>query len=414
MNVYLVFILSAILGSYLLAVLVDWLNIKNIATELPEEFRDYYDAEKYSKSQSYLRENSRFGLIVGTLQTTAEVGMILFGGFNLADRFARSFELGSIATGLLFVGVLLLASSLLSLPFSIYSTFVVEEKYGFNRTTVKTFILDFLKSLLLGSIIGGAVLAGVLWFFEQTGEWAWLYCWLGVSGFQVVLMFIAPFVIMPLFNRFEPLEDGELKSAIEEYALTQKFKMKGVYKMDGSRRSSKSNAFFTGFGSSRRIVLFDTLIKKHSTSELVSIVAHEMGHYKKGHILQALVRGVVMMGFSFFLMSLFINNEQLFAAFQMEHLSIYASLLFFGFLYSPLSMVLSIVQGVISRKHEYDADAYAVRTFGAAEDMISALKKLSVDNLSNLSPHPLKVVLSYSHPPVLERILAIRKLSDPK
>jgi STE24 endopeptidase len=226
-------------------------------------------------------------------------------------------------------------------------------------------------------------------------------------------MFVAPVVIMPLFNKFVPLEEGDLKESIEAYARSQKFKLKGIFTMDGSKRSTKTNAFFTGFGRLRRIVLYDTLIEKHSLRELVSILAHEMGHYKKKHILKSIVISVLTTGLMFYILSMFINNQELFAAFKMEQTSIYASLIFFGFLYSPIQMVLSLFGNMLSRKHEYEADEYSVKTYREPVSMILALKKLSVDNLSNLTPHPLKVFLSYSHPPILKRIQAIRQIVSP-
>ena len=409
MNAYLVFILAILIGSYILDVIVEILNIRHLKTELPEEFAGYYDAEKYQTAQRYLKENTRFGLITETLFTPLTIAFILLGGFNYVDALARSFNLGPIPTGLVFTGILLFVSQLIHIPFSAYATFVIEEKYGFNRTTLKTFILDIVKGWLLTALIGGIVFSVILWFFEKTGTWAWLYCWGAVTVIQLFLSFIAPVVIMPLFNKFIPLKESELKAAIEEYARAQAFKMKGVFTMDASKRSSKSNAFFTGFGRFRRIVLFDTLIEKHTVHELVSVLAHEMGHYRKKHILKSVLISIATTGLMFFIMSLFINNKGLFAAFRMEHTSIYASLLFFGFLYAPIEMVLSIAGTMLSRKHEYEADAYAVTTHCKPDAMITALKKLSVDNLSNLTPHPLKVFLSYSHPPVLERIKAIRK-----
>ena len=409
MNAYLLFILAILIGSYILDVVVEILNIRHLKTELPEEFAGYYDAEKYQTAQRYLKENTRFGLITETLFTPLTIAFILLGGFNYVDALARSFNLGPIPTGLVFTGILLFVSQLIHIPFSAYATFVIEEKYGFNRTTVKTFILDILKGWLLTALIGGIVFTVILWFFEKTGPWAWLYCWGAVTVIQLFLSFIAPVVIMPLFNKFIPLKESELKAAIEEYARAQAFKMKGVFTMDASKRSSKSNAFFTGFGRFRRIVLFDTLIEKQTVDELVSVLAHEMGHYRKKHILKSVLISIATTGLMFFIMSLFINNTGLFAAFRMEHTSIYASLLFFGFLYAPIEMVLSIAGTMLSRKHEYEADAYAATTYRKPEAMITALKKLSVDNLSNLTPHPLKVFLSYSHPPVLERIKAIRK-----
>jgi len=411
MNHYLVFILIILIGTYFLEILVDILNVRHIQTGLPLEFKGFYDAEKYSQSQRYLQDNTRFGIIKSSVIVPATIAFMLLGGFNAVDHLARSICGGSITTGLVFTGVLIFASEILGLPFSIYQTFVIEEKYGFNQTTLKTFILDVLKSWLLIVIIGGVVLSAVIWFFEKTGQWAWLICWAAITLFQLFIMFVAPVVIMPLFNKFVPLEDGNLKKAIEDYAASQNFKMRGVFKMDGSKRSTKSNAFFTGLGKFRRIVLFDTLIAKHSVDELVCILAHEMGHYKKGHILKTLLVSILSTGMMFFMLSLFINNRQLFEAFRMEHTSIYASLIFFGFLYAPVEIILSIFKNMLSRAHEYAADAYAVLTREKPAAMIGALKKLTVENLSNLNPHPLKVILEYSHPPVLDRIKAIRGIT---
>ena len=408
MNVFLIIILLILIGDYALGLVVDTLNVKHLKTDLPVAFSGYYDGEKYRKSQQYLKENTRFELITGSISMPAVIAFILLGGFNWVDQWARCLEWGPIATGLVFAAILLFGSQILSLPFSIYSTFVIEGKYGFNKTTPGTFVLDILKGWLLAIIIGAPVFSAILWFFEQTGPMAWAYCWGALTVIQVFLMFIAPVVIMPIFNKFVPLEDGELKSAIEDYAKKQQFKMKGVFSMDGSKRSTKSNAFFTGFGRFRRIVLFDTLISKHTTEELVSILAHEMGHYKKKHILKSIVISILSTGLMFYILSIFMNNPALFAAFQMEHISIYAGLFFFGFLYAPIEMILSIFGNMLSRHHEYEADAWAVRTYQRPQSMIAALKKLSVDNLSNLTPHPLKVFLSYSHPPVLERIRAIQ------
>lgn len=409
MNFFLVIILAILIITYLLDLIIDILNVRHVKTGLPDEFKGYLAPEKYKKSQEYLKENTRLGIIRDSIITPLLILFILVGGFNIVDRFSRGFDLGSIPTGLIFAGVLILTFHLLTIPFSVYSTFVIEEKYGFNKTTPRTFILDILKTWLLVAVLGGIVLSAVLWFFEKAGSWAWFYCWCGVSTFQIVLMFVAPIVIMPLFNKFVPLEEGELKKAVEDYVGAQNFRIRGIFTMDGSKRSTKSNAFFTGFGKLRRIVLFDTLIKKHSVDELVSILAHEIGHYKKRHLLKSICLSVLTTGLMFYVLSLFINNRELFAAFGMEHTSIYASLFFFGMLYSPIDTIISIFGNMLSRRHEYEADAYAVKTYRRPEIMISALKRLSVENLSNLTPHPLKVFLSYSHPPVLERIKAIRR-----
>ncbi|MCP4651964.1 MAG: M48 family metallopeptidase [Candidatus Omnitrophica bacterium] len=408
MNIYLLIILAIIVGEYLLALIVETANVKHLQLELPDEFCGFYDEKKYRKSQEYLKENTLFKLFSSTVSVVGVVFFILLGGFNYVDQLARSFHLNFIFTGLIFAGILILFSQLISIPFDVYHTFVIEEKYGFNRTTIKTFIADIIKGLVLTAIIGGVIFSAILWFFARTGSVAWIYCWVAVVLFQLFLLFIAPVVIMPLFNKFTPLEDGELKSAINDYASKENFKMKGVFVMDGSRRSSKSNAFFTGFGRFRRIALFDTLIKKHTTDELVSVLAHEIGHYKKKHILKSILMSVFTTALMFFILSFFINNPGLFSAFKMQKLSIYGSLFFFGFLYSPIQTVFSVISGIFSRRHEYEADSYAARTYGKPEAMIDALKKLSVDNLSNLTPHPWKVFLQYSHPPVLERINALR------
>ena len=336
------------------------------------------------------------------------IAFILLGGFNLLDLWARSFGFSSIPTGLLFTGLLLLLSGLVHLPFSVYSTFVIENRFGLNRTTVKTFVFDILKTIVLVVLLGGPILALILWFFEQGGGLAWLYCWLLVVGFTIIMQFLAPVVIMPLFNRFTPLADGELKKAVTEYAHRQNFALQGIYTMDGSKRSNRLNAFFTGFGRFRRIVFFDTLMEKLTVDELVVILAHEMGHFKKKHILKMMVATILQTGLMFFILSLFIQNPGLFAAFGMEHISIYAGLVFFGFLYAPISTLLSVVGNVFSRKYEYQADRYAVGTTGKGPDLITGLKKLCRANLSNLTPHPLQVFLQYSHPPVLRRIEAIR------
>lgn len=410
MNIYLIVILAALIGHYLINLFSDWLNLRHMSEQPPAELKDYYDSGRYAKSQRYLRDNTRFGQIHSSFNLIVVLALMLAGGFNLIDTWACAAGAGPIATGLVFTGILIVGSMILQIPFSLYDTFVIEERYGFNKTTAKTFVLDQLKSLLLTFLLGAPVLAGILWFFHAAGDMAWIYCWGALTIFQIFILFIAPVVIMPLFNKFEPMEDGELKSGIEEYARKQNFQLKGVYTMDGSKRSSKSNAFFTGFGKFRRIVLFDTLIEKQTVPELVSILAHEMGHYKKQHIMMAILRSIATLGITFYLLSVFMKNPQLFEAFGMTgEPTIYASLVFFGFLYIPIQFILSLIENAISRRQEFQADRYAVDTYDKPRAFIDALKKLSSDNLSNLTPHPVKVFLEYSHPPVLDRIRAIKR-----
>lgn len=411
MDIYLVIIIAALLFNYALSANAAWLNLRNITEELPDEFKGFYDEDRYRKSQQYLRETTILGLIHDSFQLVVTLTFILCGGFNVVDSIARSAKAGSIGTGLMFAGIILLMSQVLDIPFSAWSTFVIEEKFGFNKTTARTFINDILKALVLTAVIGGFVFASIIWFFETMGPEAWIYCWVALSIFHIMLMFVAPVLIMPIFNKFEPLEEGELKKSIMDYARKENFMMQGVFKMDGSKRSTKSNAFFTGSGKFKRIILFDTLIARHTVEKLTAIIAHEMGHYKLKHIFKGVIRSILMAGFTFWLLSLFIGNQDLFEAFGMEHISIYASLFFLGFLYTPIGIVIGIIDKAISRKHEFEADEYAVRSYGHPDANINALKILSVDNLSNLTPHPFKVFLEYTHPPVLERIRAIRKIA---
>ena len=410
MNGYLVFILGILLLGYLLEQVVALLNLRSLTPQLPEEFVGVYDPQQYARSQEYTRVNTRFSLVESTVSITLTVLFILAGGFNLIDGAARSFGLSSIPTGLLFTGMLGLLSTCINLPFSIYSTFVIEQRFGFNTTTVRTFILDGLKALLLAVLLGAPLLSAILWFFETSGSLAWLYCWIAAVTFVLVVQFLAPVLIMPLFNKFIPLAEGELKEAITRYAAGQRFAMQGIYTMDGSKRSTRVNAFFTGFGRFRRIVFFDTLVDKLSTSEIVAVLAHEMGHYKLKHILTMMALSILQMGLLFFILSLFLGNQGLFDAFGIEHISVYAGLVFFGFLYSPLSTLISIGFNAFSRRNEYQADRYAAESGGEGEALINGLKKLSVSNLANLTPHPLNVWLNHSHPPVLARIQALRKL----
>ena len=408
MNIFAVIILLALAVNYFLNLASDLMNLKSLKTPLPEEFRDVFDEEKYREAQEYTRVRTRFGLITSTFSLLILLIFWFAGGFNWVDQLVRDFGYGTIVTGVLFVGILMLAQTIISLPFSVYSTFVIEERFGFNKTTPSTFIADRLKGMMLTVLLGGPLLAGVIAIFEFFGAVAWLYAWLVVILFTLFVQFIAPTWIMPLFNKFSPLEDGDLKKAILDYARNVSFPLQGIYKIDGSRRSSKSNAFFTGFGKNKRIALFDTLIEKHTIPELVAVLAHEVGHYKKKHIPKNMTISFLHTGVMLYLLSLFIRLPGLHEAFFMEEISVYAGLLFFGLLYSPIEMILSVMMQVFSRKHEYEADRYAADTTGDPEHMVSVLKKLSVDNLSNLTPHPFHVFLNYSHPPVLERIRAIR------
>ena len=408
MNIYAIIILATLLVDTLLDIISNKLNLSSLSKELPGEFEGVYDSDTYARSQEYTKVRTKFGFITGAFDLVILLVFWFSGGFNVLDQMVRSWGFGELITGLIFISILMVAKSIISLPFSIYSTFVIEERFGFNKTTPKTFVLDLVKGLLLGAIIGLPLLAGILAFFMYTGSLAWLYAWGAVTVFTLVMQYVAPTWIMPLFNKFTPLEEGELRTSIEAYTARVDFPLQGLFVIDGSKRSSKSNAFFTGFGKNKRVALYDTLIENHTIPELVAVLAHEIGHYKKKHIIKGMVISILHTGVLFFLLSVFLNAEGLFDAFYMQEMSVYTGLIFFGMLYSPIEMILSVFMQMSSRKHEYEADAYAAETTGQPGDMISTLKKLSKDNLSNLTPHPFYVFLNYSHPPVLQRIKAIQ------
>lgn len=401
-------ILIALVANFLISTWADRLNLQALTPELPTEFSGIYNDKEYAKSQDYTRAKTSFGLVAAAFDLAILLLFWWTGGFNWLDTIVRTFKAGPVTHGLIYLGALLLAKTLISIPFSCYSTFVLEERYGFNRTTIRTFVLDLVKGILLSIVLGGPLLGTLLFFFDWAGPQAWLYAWGVTTAFIVIIQFIAPTWIMPLFNKFTPLAEGELKNRIMSYAKSVGFALDNVFVIDGSKRSSKSNAFFTGFGKHKRIALFDTLISGHSETELVSILAHEIGHYQKKHILQGLAISIIHLGIMLYLLSLALGSQGLFDAFGMEHRSVYGGLIFFGLLLTPLELVLSVLMNKLSRHNEFEADRFAVETTGGAEDLILALKKLSVHNLANLTPHPFYVFLHYSHPPLVSRITAMR------
>ncbi len=410
MNFIGIIIIVTILVHFFLDLAADILNLGMLKNRVPEGFEDVYEASRYEKSQEYLRVNTRFGWITQTIDLLILLVFWFGGGFEILDRWTRSHGYGPVTNGLIYMGILMLLKAATDFPFSVYGTFVIEERFGFNKTTWKTFLADRIKGIALVPVIGGPLLAAVLAFFEYAGSHAWWICWLTVTVFSVFMQFIAPTWIMPLFNRFTPLEDGELKTAVMNYARSVNFPLTNLFVMDGSRRSGKGNAFFTGFGKNRRIALFDTLIARHTVSELVAVLAHEIGHYKKKHILKQMVISILHMGLVFWLLSFFISYPALFDAFYMKYPSVYAGLIFFGMLFAPMDFFLGLFMQMLSRKNEYEADRFAVETTRDPEAMTDALKKLAADNLSNLVPHPFYVFLHYSHPPMTERIQAIREV----
>jgi STE24 endopeptidase len=391
------------------------LNLKSFAIEIPANLRDLWTQESYDKARAYSITSARFAIIESTFGLMLLLAFWMLGGFGWLDGLTQQWFTDSpIRAGLAFLGVLFFGQYLLGLPLAIYDTFVIEEKFGFNKTTPKLYALDQIKSILLGIVIGLPIAAAVLWIFANVDH-AWVWAWLSVSAFQLLMMWLAPAVILPLFNKFEPMPEGELRDAIEAMAKRCEFPIVGLYVMDGSKRSTKANAFFTGFGKTKKIALFDTLIEKHSTEELVAILAHEIGHFRCKHIPQRLVVSIFQSALLFFLIGLATNPDGgfarlLFDAFGVASISPHVGLVLFGILFSPASRLLGIFSNRWSRKHEFEADAYAAKHTGSPDALITALKKLTTDNLSHPTPHALRICLDYSHPPLSQRLAALEKL----
>lgn len=400
-------IIAILVFNFILERFLSYLNATNWKTELPNDLKGVYDEEKYKKSQAYKKENNRFGILTSTFSFILILSMFYFKGFALIDGLARDFTSNPLWITLVFFGILMLASDILNMPFSLYAIFVIEEKYGFNKTTVKTFILDKLKGWLIGGIIGGLLMIVIVKLYLMTGTNFWIYAWIIVSVFSIFMSMFYSSIIVPLFNKQTPLEDGELKDEIEKFAKKTDFKLTNVYVIDGSKRSTKANAYFSGLGPKKRIVLFDTLIKELETKEIVAVLAHEIGHYKLKHTLSTIVISILQTGLTFYILSVLMKNPNLSYALGAEQHGFHLGLIAFGILYSPISTILGLALNNLSRKNEYQADDFANSNYDG-ESLISSLKKLSSSSLSNLTPHPLYVFFHYSHPTLLQRIRAIR------
>lgn len=410
-NLYYYIIIFAIIIEYLLSSISSILDIKNITPIIPSDFKKAYDQEKYILSQDYLKARTSFGLFSSSFSLILIMIVIHSDIFGLLDQFVRGQSDSYILQGLLFIGIIYFFQDIVSLPFSIYHTFVIEERFGFNKTTLNLFIIDKIKGYAIFIVLGSIVITPILYFFHVYGDIGWLIAWSILTAFMIAVQPLFVHVIAPMFNKFTPLEEGELRSAIEKYTAKVNFPLARIDIMDGSKRSAHSNAYFTGFGKSRRIAIFDTLVEKHSTNEIVSVVAHEVGHYKLKHVLQGTILGIIETGIMLFAFNLIMNDISLFQVFGVSQLSVHAGIVFFSMLYAPVSMFTSIVTTAISRKNEYEADKYSYDTTNNREALVSMLIGLSANNLSHLTPHPLKVFLSYSHPPVVDRIKAVNQYS---
>ncbi len=396
-------IIGILISEYILATTLNFLNAKRFKDTIPEDLSDVYSTEEYKKSQTYKLTNHRFGIFTSTFSILLIVSILIFGGFGWIDNLVSNFTDNTTLQSLLFFGIIMIGSDILNTPFSYYQTFVIEEKFGFNKTTLKTFITDKVKGWFMIVVLGGGILALVLWFFDWAGTNFWIYTWGLITIFTVFMNLFYSKLIVPLFNKQEPLEDGSLKSKIEAYAEKVGFELQNIFVINGSKRSTKANAYFSGFGKEKRITLYDTLINDLEEDEIVAVLAHEVGHYKKNHIIFNLATSIVLTGLMLFILSLFINNPSVSLAIGVDKTSFHAALIGFGMLYSPISEITGLLMNYVSRTFEYQADDFAKNTFSGTP-LVTSLKKLSKNSLSNLTPHPAYVFMHYSHPPLKDRI----------
>lgn len=409
-NEWLYLILGIVVVDYIIDQVLDFLNLKHSKNVVPDKLKALYNEEEYARAQEYQKAKSRFGFFTSAFSSGLTIAVLALGGFGWLDGFLRGYITDPILLSLGFFGVLFILSDIVNTPFSYYSTFVLEERFGFNKTTMKTFLMDKLKGYLLTIIVGGLLGYALLWIVHQLGEYFWLYALALISVFMLIMNLFYTSLILPLFNKLKPLEEGELKDKIMAYARGVNFPLDNIFVIDGSKRSTKANAFFSGIGKKKKIVLYDTLIEKHSHEELVAVLAHEVGHFKKKHIVLSLMLSLVQMAITFYVLSLFVFSENLSVALGGSEMAIHLNFIAFGLLYTPISRLTGLMMNALSRKNEFEADAFAVSTY-SAQPLMEALKKLSVSTLSNLTPHPAYVFAHYSHPPLLQRLNAMEALS---
>jgi STE24 endopeptidase len=396
-------IIAILVLQFVIETVLDYLNAQRFQDPVPEELQDVFDPEEYRKSQDYKRTNYRFGLFTSTFSLVLTLAFLVFGGFEWVDSIARNLTDNPIFMALIFFGIIMIGSDILTTPFSYYQTFVIEDKFGFNKSTKKLFFLDKIKGWLMTIVLGGGILALIIWFFQWAGNNFWIYTWAVVTIFTIFMNMFYSKLIVPIFNKQTPLEEGGLKNKIEGYAQKVGFELKKIFVIDGSKRSTKANAYFSGFGREKRVTLYDTLIHDLEEDEIVAVLAHEVGHYKRKHIIFNLTASILLTGLTLYILSVFINNPEVSLAIGVHNPSFHAALVGFGILYSPISEITGLIMNYMSRKFEFQADDYAKNTF-AAPPLITSLKKLSKNNLSNLTPHPSYVFVHYSHPPLIARI----------
>jgi STE24 endopeptidase len=401
-------IVLIIMFNYVIERVLDFLNSNYWSDTLPDELRDVYDSEKYKQSQNYKRINDKFSLLTNTFSFLIVLCMLFFHIFGYFDTVARGISDNPIWVALIFFGMLMLASDIINTPFAIYDTFVIEEKFGFNKTTLRTYIGDKLKGWLITGLIGGGILALITWFYGVTEHYFWLYAWAAMTLFTIFITMFYSSLIVPLFNKQTPLAEGELRDAIRKFSEKAGFQLQNIFVIDGSKRSTKANAYFTGLGSRKRIVLYDTLIDDLSTEEIVAVLAHEVGHYKHKHTLSGLLLSTIQTGITLYIFSLFTVNPMLSEALGARVPGFHMALMAFAVIYSPFSTIIGLFMNMLSRKNEYEADRFT-KKYNLDSALVSALKKLSSNNLSNLTPHPAYVFFHFSHPTLLQRIRGLKK-----
>lgn len=408
MSSLLILMVVFLVFSFILDLVLDYLNHQQLKKPLPEEISYLYSKEKFEQAKEYHNDHYKLDLISSALSFAIILAMLLTGGFGKLHNWIATYNHNEIVQTLIFFGILFIASDTISLPFTVYGIFKIEEKYGFNKMSPSLFITDKIKGYILTFFIGGGILLAFTWFYNTAGNSFWWYTWILIT---VITIFFAMFytsLIVPIFNKLKPLEEGDLRTQIMDFTQKVKFPLSNIFLIDGSKRSTKANAYFSGFGKKKTIVLFDTLMKDHTTEELVGILAHEIGHYKKKHVIMGIVMSIVQTGIMLFILSLTIISSSLTQAMGSEGVVFHLGLMAFGILYSPLSMFTGLLGSYISRKNEYEADDFAKENYGA-QPLADSLKKLSVNHLSNLNPHPLYVFFHYSHPPLVLRLKNLLK-----
>lgn len=406
-NILLLIIVAIVVGEYLVSEWLSYRNLKAASSKIPTQLAGLYDEEKYAKQQKYFRTNNRFSLITSTFSTLVMLAMLKLQAFGTIYEYCTTISQKIIVQTLIFMAIIFMAYDILTLPFQIYDTFVIEERFGFNKTTPKTFILDKLKGLLLAAILGGGLISLIVWLYTILGTNFWWAAFLVSLTVSLLTTMLYSQVIVPLFNKQTPLPEGELRDEIEKFAQKADFELTNIYVIDGSKRSTKANAYFSGIGKKRRIVLYDTLIEELSVQEVVAVLAHEIGHYKKRHTLKNFIAAAIAMLIQFYVLSLALSSTTMAEAMGLTTPAFAVSLIAFAILYTPIDMVTGIIMNAISRKAEYEADNFASSN-GFGEELISALKKLSVKSLSNLTPDNIYVKVHYSHPTLLQRVLSIK------